>query len=374
MKFVCTKENLVGALNLVAPLAGKQSNLPILSNVLIDATESRVEFVSTNLEMVVKCSLRAKVEIAGKFTVPAKTLYDFVSLISDEQIEISVEENELVVSCNDSSTKIKGSPSEDYPIIPEAEEGSVYTILVDVFADALTRVGIAAAKNDIRPELSGVYCGFFTDRYEGLVMAATDSYRLAEKKVSVAQGSDVRQCILPIKTVMEVARLLSSVKNSGKETQVRMWVSDNQIGVRYESFEITSRLVSGSYPDYAQIIPTEFKTHAIVSVDAFHKKIKAASLFSSTGINGVNFTLSPSESAVMVASMSSQTGEHSSQVEAQVAGEENAILLNFRYVLDGLANLDSEEMEFLMNSHDAPCMMRGKGKEDYLYLVMPIRQ
>ena len=373
MKFVCTKDNMAHALAQTTPLAGKQNNLPILSHILIDATESKVELISTNLEIAIRSTLRAKVEKPGRFTIPAKTLTDFVSLISDQQIEIELQDNELSLSCVGSQTKIKGTPADEFPIIPEAEEGAVYTLLVDPFREALSKTVVASARNDIRPELLGVYCGFFTERFSGLVLAATDSYRLAEKKVSVAQGSDRVECIVPSRAILELVRLLSN-RVSEKETQVRLWVSDNQFGLRYDTFEFTTRLVAGKYPDYGQIIPTEFKTKATVSKDVFSKKIKAASLFSSTGINGVNFTLSPSEGGILVASMSSQTGEHSSKVDALVEGEENVILLNFRYVLDGLSQFDGDEVEFLMNSLDAACMLQQKGRDDYLYLIMPIRQ
>ena len=374
MKYTCIKENLEKALDLVSGTAGKQVNLPILLNILIQAEESGIKLTSTNLEMAVKVQVRAKVESTGSFTVPAKTLTDFIHLLPEDQVEMELIDNELVVRCGNSSTKIKGMPADEYPVVPEIEEEHGYTIKVDELKQALGQTVFAAAKNEVRPELAGVYFGLFTDRFEGLIIAATDSYRLAERQVKVEQGKDVVKAIVPARTVQEVIRLLSLGKESNGETQVRLWVNDNQLAIRYDSFELTSRLVEGKYPDYTQIVPTNFKTSALFSVSAMIKKIKAASLFTTIGVNAVAFDLNAQEGTVAISSTSTQTGEHASEMDAEVSGEENSILLNHRYVLDGLQNLDSEEGEFKMNGADSPCLFKAKGNEDYLYIVMPIRQ
>lgn len=375
MKFTCTRENLNHALELVSPLAGKQGSLPILENILIHAAESHLELSSTNLETAIKTTIRARVDDAGSFTVPAKTLADYVRLLSDEQVEISLEENELVVQCGSSKTKIKGSLAEDYPVLPEISEGSAFALPVETFKSALSKVVIAVAKNEIRPELSGVFMRLKGERYDGLVMAATDSYRLAEVRVPLEQGEDQDvKCIIPARVAYEIIRLLGSALKTKEESSVRLWVSENQIGVRYDSFELTGRLINGNYPDYTQIIPAQFKTNANFPVSLMVNKIKAASLFTTVGVNAVSFDLNVSEKSISVSSTSTQTGEHSSRVEADMEGEENSILLNHRYVLDGLNHLDTENAEIGVNSADAPCMIRPNGADNYIYIVMPIRQ
>jgi len=373
MKFTCTKENINKALSLVSPLANKQGHLPILMNLLIIASESKVEITATNLEIATKASLRAKVDEKGSFTVPAKTLADYINLLSEEQVEISLDGNELIVKNGNSSTKIKGLPADEFPVVPEIDEKNVYTLSVDDFKDGLSRTVIAVAKNEIRPELSGVYMGFFKSGYNGLVLAATDSYRLAEAKVTVEQGNGEVGLIVPARTVYEVIRLLSIAKDNDSEKSVRVWVSENQIAVRYGSFEMTSRLVDGEYPDYSQIIPTEFKTTASFPSDVMIKKIKAAGLFTTTGVNAVSFDLNAANGTVAVSSTSTQTGEHNSEIDADVVGDENSILLNHRYVLDGLQQIGGD-VSFKMNSADAPCVLKDEKKDNYLYIVMPIRQ
>lgn len=374
MRFVCTKENLSYALDLVSGIAGKHSSLPILMNILIQAETSGVRLITTNLEMATKASLRAKVDVAGSFTVPAKTLTDFVHLLPEEQVEIELKENELAIKCGNSATKIKGSLADEYPVLPEIEEQHSYVINAEKFKEALSQVVFASAKNEIRPELSGVYFGLFTERHRGLILAATDSYRLAEKKVVVEQGEDESRAIVPSRTVCEIIRLISLAKNKQTESQVRLWLSDNQIAVRYDDFETSSRLIEGKYPDYAQIIPEKFKTSASFPVGLMVNKIKAASLFTASGVNAVSFDLNTGQGTISLSSTSTQTGEHSSEIETEVVGEENSTLLNHRYVLEGLQNLNSDEAEMRVNSSDTPCLFKAKSKDDYVYVVMPIRQ
>ncbi|MFA7314643.1 MAG: DNA polymerase III subunit beta [Candidatus Magasanikbacteria bacterium] len=375
MMFTCTRENLEYSLSLVSSLASKHTNLPILGNVLIKATESGIEVSATNLEIAVKTQLRAKVESVGSFTVPAKTLTDYVRLLTNEQVEVSQKDNELLVSCGNSSTKIKGSSDEDYPILPEVEEINSYVLQIEDFRNAISKVIIAVAKNEIRPELSGIYFSFLSEKYNGLVLAATDSYRLSEAKIPIKQGEEKNiSCIVPARVAYEITRLLQIAKGHGGEDIVRVWVSENQIAIRYDNFEMTSRLIEGKYPDYTQIIPANFKTTAVFPLDIMVNKIKAASLFTSTGVNAVSFDLNVSEKNIGVSSSSTQAGEHTSEIEADITGEENSILLNHSYVLDGLSHMESDNIEFGVNSADAPCLFRPQGKDDYLYIVMPIRQ
>jgi len=373
MKFTCTKENLDQVLNLISALAGKQSHLPILAHVLIRATEAKVDLSATNLEMGVRATLRAKVESPGEFTVPAKTLADYVNLLPEDQVEVSLQDHELIVSGGNSSTKIKGLPADEFPILPEVEGKLSYSINAVALRDGLSKTVIAAAKNEIRPELSGVYAGFFTERFAGLTLAATDSYRLAETHVPVTQGDTEAKVIIPARTVYEMSRLISLGRGEENETQVRLFVGENQIALRYDNFEMTSRLIEGNYPDYAQIIPTSFKTTARLPVEVLSNKIRAAGIFTTSGVNAVSFDLNAGEHSVGVSSVSTQTGAHDSRIDAEVVGEENSILLNHRYVLDGLQHIEGEA-EFKVNSADAPCLFSPKGQNDYLYIVMPIRQ
>jgi len=374
MKILCTRENLSLALSLTSGIANKNINLPVLNNVLIKAEEQKVELIATNLELAIVAQLRAKVEQPGSFTVPAKTLYDFVNLLSGEQVELCLKENELEVVCGKSSTKIKGTPAEEFPVVPTVGEGSGYLLESEDFKRGLDQVVQSSAKNDIRPELAGVLFDFNEGKEGSLVMAATDSYRLAEKKVKLVQGGEKKKNIVPARTAQEINRVLSLTKNIEAEKNVRVILSDNQIVVRYNDVELISRLVEGQYPDYTQIIPKEFKSTAEFSTNQIIKEVKAASLFTTMGVNAVTFEIKPEKSVIAISSASAQAGEHKSELSAETSGEEGSILLNHRYVLDGLNNFASNTCELKIVNSDSPCVFSPKDDDSYLYIVMPIRQ
>lgn len=372
MKFTCTKENLSAALSLTSGLATKNINLPILNNILIKVDDQKTVISATNLELAVMVNLRSKTEKPGSFTVPARTLADFVALLPEEKIEIELQGNELRVACGKSATKIKGSPADEFPVIPSANEGAGFLLDAAELRRAIEQVNQAAARNDIRPELAGVLFNFSENKE--LTLAATDSYRLAEKKIKVQQGDKPFRVIVPGRATQEMARILSVSAEMEAEKSARLLLSDNQIAVHYDSVQLVSRLVEGQYPDYVQIIPKDFKTTVDFKTSQMAKEIKAASLFSTTGVNGVEFEIDPSAGAVRVASTSSQTGEYRSEMAAEISGEKNAILLNYRYTLDGLNSLSGENGALKMINGASPCLFSSKDDPTFLYIVMPIRQ
>lgn len=374
MKISCTKENLTEALSLVSGVTGKNINLPILNNILIKVTENKVEFIATNLETAVIVIVRAKVEEIGSFTVPARTLTDFISLLPNQTINFNVKDNELLVTCGKSATKIKGSSAEDFPIIPTLPDGKGYLVSAALFKDALNKVLPAVAKNDIRPELSGLFV-FFDAENKQIVMAATDSYRLAEKKIKLEQGEKELKVIIPLRAAQEINHLLTSINDGEeKEKNARILVGENQIVVLFNNAEVISRLVEGQYPDYTQIIPKDFNTTVTIDTAKLIKEMKASGLFTTTGVNAVTLGIKPKQNIVEITSTSSQTGEYSSELEVEVKGEENTVLLNNRYVLDGLNNFSTLETSLKINNGDSACLFAPKGDESYLYIVMPIRQ
>jgi DNA polymerase-3 subunit beta len=374
MKITCTKENLLKSLSLVANLASKSVNLPILSNVLIKTDDQKVEIIATNLELAIVVNLRAKIEKAGSFTVPAKTLLDFVALLNEEKVEIEQVENELLICCGKSSTKIKGMPADEYPVIPQNSEGQGFLISAEDLSKGLNQVNLAAARNDIRPELSGVLFSFNSENNGKLIMAATDSYRLAEKKIKLIQGNEIFRVIVPGRTAQEIVHILSSANELEAEKNARIIVNENQITVNYNSVQMISRLVEGNYPDYTQIIPVNFKTQAKFFASKITKEIKAASLFTTVGVNAVSLDFDVSAGLIKISSNSTQTGEYKSEMEVNITGENNSILLNHRYLVDGLNNIPSDEGMLKIINGDSPCVLAGVNDDSYLYIIMPIRQ
>lgn len=372
MRFSCLRENLTTALALTSGVTGKNIQLPILGNVLISADSQKLELSATNLETAVRVSVRAKIEGPGAFTVPARTMADFVNLCTNERLDVELVGSELAVKSGKTTTKIKGMAADEFPVIPAVETGKGYVLKAKDFKEGLQNVLPAAAKNDIRPELAGICFGFNVNKAGGLVLAATDSYRLAERKLVLEQGEEESRVIVPARTAQEIQRVLSL--GGENEPTARLLVSDHQLVVSYDSVQVISRLVDGQYPEYTQIIPQTFFSTALVSISTLTKEIKAAGLFSVVGVNAVTLQFVPTTGMIVLTSTAAQTGEYRAEVSAEISGTENSLLLNYHYLLDGLNQLPGDEVVFNIVNHESPCVLTTPDKGNFTYIVMPVRQ
>lgn len=383
MKFSCTQENLAQGLQLVSHVASKNTSLPILNNVLVKAVNKELKLMATNLETAISCRVRAKVDVDGEYTVPSHLFNEYVMVLSGNRVDLELKNDGLLLATDDGKTLIKGNGAADFPVLPQLVRDNVYAVLAEDFKHALQQVLFAVSKNEARPELSGVLFNFNPDYKPGyLVCAATDSYRLAERDLKMVVDSNkkysqiAKKVIVPTRALQEVLRAVSVFHEDLEDNPaIEIVVADGQILFTYGSLEVYSRLVDGQYPDYRQIIPQNFKTTVNFNVADWIKRIKAASVFSNVGINGVAIALTGADDQKAVfTSTNGQLGEHTSQSLCQVEGENNNILINYRYLLDGLTNLGMEEAILKIVSPEAPCLLSAKGREGYLYIVMPIKQ
>ncbi|HTK04133.1 MAG TPA: DNA polymerase III subunit beta [Candidatus Eisenbacteria bacterium] len=384
MKFSCTQENLNQGLAVVSHIASKNVNLPILGNVLIKGDDKMLRFMTTNLEIAIRCVVRGKIEAQGEFTVPSKLFADYVSLLPKDRVDVELDGNALTVACGTYQTKLNGIAASEFPLIPTIEGQQKFTVKVEDLRKAVSQVLFAVAPNESRPEISGVLFKF-TPSSDGLelVLAATDSYRLAEKIVPVnkAESTPIKEAasvIVPSRTVAELIRILGVFKDSldnPKELQIHL--AENQILFAYDTVELISRTIEGKYPDYRQLIPERFESEVVVSKDELARAVKTASLFSRTGLNDIHLTFT-TPASVRLASTNAQTGEHAVDLDGAIQGKSNAITVNFRYFLDGVNNVESENVILQLIDGMSPCLVRGYGEGqasmEYLYIVMPIRQ
>jgi DNA polymerase-3 subunit beta len=387
MKITCTQENLKRGLGIVSHIASKNTSLPILSNVLIKAEKNTLGLVTTNLEMGVRCQVRAKIYKDGGYTVGSRLLSDFIGLLSNERIDLELKDDALEIWTPNQETKIKGDGAEEFPLIPQVERKTAYMCQVNDLLKALTQVLFAVSVSETRPEISGAYFNFNGDI---LTIAATDSYRLAEKKIKLLEkAKEEKEVIIPAKTLQELFRILSSLSgaSAGEEEhedleKVEIYFEENQVLFVFNNIELVSRVIEGQYPNYKQIIPTNYKTRAVANIADLVKAVKAASLFSRTGIYDVNLELKGGK--LVASSTNNQLGENKSRVDGKVEGEDNKVVINYRYLLDGLQNIDSADVIFEMTDAANPCVLRPaegldeKNKaiaaQDYLYIIMPIKQ
>ena len=386
MKIICTQENLNQGLSIVNGIAGKNPNLPILNNVFIKAEKGKITLTTTNLEIGINCIIRGKVEEGGEFTIPAKLFYDYVNLLNKEQVEVELKEKEIQILTSGNKTRIKGTLADEFPSIPEIKRGNFYSIKIKDLKDAISSIIFTISSSSTRPEISGAFF-YFNAKEKELTVAGTDSYRLAEKKTSIDVASDEdKKIIIPNRTLHEVLKIINLIKDDSideKESKkVKIYLSeDNQILFSFpdtkmgteDSIELISRLIEGNYPEYHEIIPDNYNTKVIVNKKDLLNVVKTSSIFTKTGINSVKLDFLNKEKELTVFSSSAETGENLSKVDIKIEGDKNEIKINYKYLLDGLQNIESEEIEIGIINKDVPCILKPIKKDKYIYIIMPIR-
>lgn len=374
MKFITLKENLKQGLSIVAHLTSKNINLPILNNILIKAKKEGIELIATNLEISVNHFLRGKIELEGETTVDSKIINEYISLLPEDKIEVELEKDELKISCQNYKTKIKTQEASDFPTLPNIINDNYYRLNLNDFRDSLSEISFAVSYNENRPELSGVLFSFQDNL---LTLVGTDSYRLSEKKINYKNDNTVeeKKVIIPLKTIQELSRILNNFKSEEQiddSQDIKISLTENQIFFSFGSTNLVSRIIIGNYPDYKQIIPKNEKVKIEINRSSFVKAIKAAGIFSKTGINDISIAFKKNE--VTISSSSSQAGENKVSLEADVLGEEDEVFVNFKYLLDGLNNIKSEQVIIKIIDNNYPCIILPKNIDNFLYLVMPIKQ
>ncbi len=369
MKLQILQDNLKSGLFVVSHTASKNVNLPILHNVLIEAKDGNIKLSATNLEIGITCLLRGKVEVEGSYTVDAKIFYDFVSYLPNKKIDIEQKDDYVEIVTEQQQTKINGQSVDEYPVIPSFDKKIGFSVDLQNFKESLAQVVFAVSSSDTRLELTGVL--FILDG-NNVTLVATDSYRLSEKKLDVNNlTNESVQVIIPAKTIQEVLRVISGLKSTLAELEV--YISENQVLFTYDSVEIISRVIDGQYPDYKQIIPNQVKTRAQIDSSQLIKAVKSASLFSKSGINDVNMDFPKDQNSLIISAVSGQTGENITKLEAKIEGDDNGVVVNYKYLIDGLNSVGGM-VDINVVDGNTPVVFKSVDDDCYLYLVMPIKQ
>lgn len=365
MKAIILQANFAKALGQVSRIISTRSTLPVLGNVLISAKKGRISFSATDLEVGITTQVAGKVEEEGELTVPARLLSDFILNNSDDTIEISTEDTKMHLKSDRYEANIIGILADEFPTVPDAPKEVFCQINKLDFTDSVKKVLIAPANDETRPTLAGIYFNFSG---KDLTLVATDSYRLAEKKLTLESPVGDRKVIIPTRTMAEVLRLVGSLENT---ENISIAATENQVFFIVGEVRVVSRIIEGSFPPYQQIIPNTFKITATVNYKEFLSAIKMASLFAKDAANNIRIKIA--ENTLVISSALSQTGDAKSQVAAEVAGGEVQVAFNARYLLDVLQVLSTDRVVIKLKDSFAAGLIEAEKDKDYLYIAMPLK-
>lgn len=364
MHVTIDRETLLDRLELVGKVSTKHVTLPVLQCVLLVAEDNQLTIKATNLEIGIESSLSATVEENGVIAVPASTLSQTIHFMSVKEVTLRAEEGVLVVEGSGSETNIKSIPHEEFPTIPRISEGG-QKINKTLFALGIKTASFAASQSSIKPELGSVY--ILQKKEHSLTFVSTDSFRLMEKTVP-QQGLILNESILiPQKNAVELARVCDV-----RESDPQFYVNENQCALAFDDgVYITSRLTSGSFPDYEQIIPKEYSTHSTLLKNDLGHAFKKTNIFLN---KFMQVTLHVTADSVTVSANSGEVGTTTESVKAQTEGDDLTLSFNQRYVSEPLSHISDDSIVMHFAGIGRPLVIQGVSDTTLRYLVMPMNK
>lgn len=367
MKTECIKEKLTAAVAQAEKIAGKNLTLPVLSCLLLDVGKNSISIKATNLDLGIDITIPSKTQKEGRIAVPASVLASFLNN-SQYESHIFLETTDsglLKITTSQTSTVIKSIPSDDFPLIPDVSREQTFKIKALDFAKGLKSVWYSSSVSSIKPELSSVLVRCDDDT---LICAATDSFRLAEKKIKLKNQKPFDNILIPFKNVQEIIKILDSAKD-----EVVFCVTKNQISIAFDGVYLTSRVIDGVFPDYRQIIPKENQTEVVALKDDLLQAFKIANIFSDK-FNQINMRVEPSQKTFEIKTSNADLGESVNRVDATLKGEDVAVNFNHKYVTDCFSSLGTDSVSLFFNGLNKPLVIKGVGDPSFTYLVMPMNR
>lgn len=366
MKIECVKNKVTDIVLKIGRVVSKNQNLPILGCVLLEVGGSNLVVSATNLDLGVRGELPVRVSTDGRAAVPAQVFSALLSqLPNDGNITLEVDGGKLVVTSKYSKTSIKLLNHEDFPVVPKVVGGSSSTIPTQDLLSGFLSVWYSAAASAMKPELSSVYV---YQEQKHLIFVATDSFRLAERRVAVKNRIDFQPILIPFKNVLDITKLFEGTKG-----EVEFVSTKNQATLTGGGLHVVSRLIEGTFPDYQQIIPKNPKTEAILLKQDLVSALKTSTIFSGS-FHRVDFTVQPTKKLIEISAESDHVGKNLIRLESVVKGEDVSISFNLRYLSDCFQSLPQDSVSLSFNGPHKPLVVKGVGDNTFTYLVMPMNR
>ena len=367
------QEQLAKGLNIVSKAVDSRPTLPVLANVLLSTEDARLKLAATNLELTIVSYIGARVNQPGEITLPSKTFVELVSNLSPESVNLQLDSatQSVRVVCGATRSDIKGISASEFPPIPEEMEPDVM-VPGRVLRDMINQTAFAAAKDDNRPILTGLYTQFDGNI---LTMAAADGYRLAVRTTAIEQHFEKpREIVIPARSMLEVARIIGDEEEPvgitlpGKRDLVMFYVKNTVV---------SSQILEGKFPDFSTIIPRSYSTSLVVYTDDLLRACKRAEIFARDSNNSARVYVRPPNNVsepgeVTVIGKSAERGDNEGMLDASVEGEPLEANFNIRYVIDALAVIQDERVVLQSNGAAHPGVMRPEGSDNFIYVLMPM--
>ena len=366
MKFTITRERLQEGLVAVAASVPTKTTLPVLANILVEASADGVRLSGTDLDIAVSTVVPAEIDEAGAVTLPAKKLVEIVRELPSAAIRVTAAgEQRVHLECGRAKFKLLGIPKEEFPSFPPVDFTDAWTVTSSDIQKLINHVAFAASTEESRPILNGV---LWELRPERMRMVATNGHRLSRMDVPVASGSASTDLIVPPKALEQVRRLF------GPSDELEIARSDNHLGFRSGTTVVFTRLIEGPYPNYEQVIPKENDKAVVVEKQTLQAALRRVGVVASDQTHRVRLLF---DGDVLRFSVNTpDLGEAQDEITVTYGGESLEIGFNANYLLDILKFMPTDEVRLTFKAPERAATIEPVGWDDpadYMCLVMPLR-
>ena len=367
MQFTATRDRLLDGLQTIRGAVSGKSTLPILMNILLQANGDQLTMTATDLEISIQSHVNTTIQAEGSCTIPAKKFQRLIQELpsSDTELHFQTEENQaqLTVPETQSDFQLPILSPEEFPSLPEVEDGFKFSLDADELDYLLNHTHFAAATDTSRSYLCGVY---FDLQTENLTMVATDAHRLALHQTPLSNFEAEDQSLLvPIKAAQELAKILP------EDEIVTIHSDKSLVEFNLGDARLISRLVEEDFPNYHQVIPDEFEKRITIGRKRLHNAIKRVSLLADEKTRRLLIQVKPQELHVQAETSDKGGGEEIIPIDYE--GETQTIAFNGDYLEAVLSHIEDDEIYFDLISENSPGTFRPLDGDDYLYIIMPLR-
>lgn len=363
MKVSIARSELANALSIINRGLSSRTTLPILSGVLFTAEGDSLFLNSTDLDVSVKTRVTARIGEPGSAVLPGRLTGDIVRSLPEGAVEIETEGMAARVSCATSSFKLKTLSPDEFPRFPEVAKEDEITIDASLFATMVQKVARAVSKDETRPVLTGA----LVKASDGvLTMVSTDSYRLCLVEAPISGKNQSFEAVIPGRALDDVSKLVAGSDG------VVVASSQNQVIFAFQETTFVTRRIEGVFPNYQQLLPSEYETRVNADREEFLAAVRRVSLMAQHSAP-VRVAVMPEERTVALSAQTHDVGEAAEVIEADVEGQPVEMAFNHAYLADGIQGADSEKITIDIISPMKPGVIRAADHVSYTYLLMPVR-
>ena len=359
----CEVDKIKNALSLADKMTGKNLSLPTLQVLLFTASGKEIKLRATNLNVGIEIAIPAVVEQEGSVLVKGDVITNVCNnLESSDKVTFSLSGENLLIQTKKAKTIVKCLPQEeDFPTLPVVE-GESFSIKTETLAEGIRSVYFCAATTEIKPEIASI---FIYSENETMYFVATDSFRLAEKKIKISKIPDISKILIPYKNISDVLRVVDMLPENTK-----VIFNKNQLSLSGGGIYFTTRLIDGAFPDYHLILPKEEQTKVVLMKQELLSTLRLSTIFSDKFFQ-VLFSVSSDKKIVTIESKNNDIGSSETTIDAVIEGDPIEVTFNLKYFLDVFQSINGDSISLSFTKPNKPILVKSIQDNSFLYLLVP---